>query len=166
MKSRSSNPQLTDAKQHSLYSTGIHSISTKSLPLRHSSKPRTPVYSNFDAPASHCQIDYLALTPRHQQDLANTQYHLLYDLIGSRFYASCPDLIGRIESKEKLNSCSEATAFYQVKSRSSYRIQAPGGDPRSRVSKIAHGITTYLSACIGIPSCFREERGKHGHSDL
>ena len=159
MKSSSTAPQLNVDKHRSLYRTGVRSVSTNSLPLRHSSKPKDRIYSNFDAPATHCQIESLPLTARHQQDLQNSQYHLLYDLIGSRFYASYSELIARAESKEKLNSGSRASTFYQVKSRSSYRMQAPEERPRSRVLKIPRAISRYSSACIGTPSCFRDERG-------
>jgi hypothetical protein len=145
-------------KNHSIFTTDVSSISTNSLPLRHSSKPKSPVYSSLDAPASHCQIESLPLTARHQQDLRNPEYHLLYDLIGSRFYASCPELIANEEEeKNEFKSPPRALTFYKVKSRSSWRVQAPERRPQSRISKIIRKIPSYLSACIGTPSCFREE---------
>ena len=164
MKKRSSAPQLIKSKPKSLYATAS---STVSLPLRHSSKPRLEVIATLDAPTSHCQIETLPLTARHLQDLEKThQYHLLYDLIGSRYYASCPELIARSESKERLHSDIRPSTFYQVKSRSSYKIQAPGRRPQSRASKIAHNVTSYVSACFGRPTCFCEEKVKDGRPDL
>lgn len=164
MKTRSSAPHLNNGVYRNLSTTAT---STVSLPLGHSSKPNVQVITGFEAPTSHCQIEALSLTARHLQDLENYhQYHLLYDLIGSRFYSSCPDLVANFESDEKLDNDSRASAFYQVKSRSSLRVRAPGGRPPSRASKIAHKILSYVSACFRTPSCFREEKGQHGRSDL
>ena len=164
MKTTSSAPRLNNNVYRNSSTTAT---STVSLPLRHSSKPKVQVCAGFEEPTSHCQIEALPLTARHLQDLENYhQYHLLYDLIGSRFYSSCPELVVKFETNEKLDNDSRATPFYQVKSRSSYQVRAPEGRPSSQASRIAHKILSYVSACFGIPSCFREEKGQHGRSDL
>jgi hypothetical protein len=73
MKSHYSPPELTITKHHSQYVADLRFTSTESPPLRHSSKPRDPVYWDFAAPASHYQVDSVPLTVRHQNDFEISQ---------------------------------------------------------------------------------------------
>jgi hypothetical protein len=157
MKSRSSNTEFCNKKRRRLYEAGSYRSSAIPLPLRHTLKSRDLAYHKLNASSSHRETRSLTLAERQRQDLTNPEYHLLYDLAGSRFYASCPELIDTSgDEKGKLKGPLTASTFYQVKSRSTWKIQAPGGRPRSRISKIAHGISSYFSACIGKPDCFDE----------
>lgn len=157
MKSHSSNPEFCNKKHRRLYRAGLHSTSAFQIPLRHSSKSRNLVYYNLRASSSHRKTISLTLAERQRQDLTNPEYHLLYGLIGSRFYASCPEFIdAHDDGKGEFKSPSTTSTFYQVKSRSTWGTQAPEGRPRSRISKIARSVSSYLSACIGTPGCFRE----------
>lgn len=146
--------------QRSLYSTakrrkltplradGTRSLSTNSLPLRHSSKPRIPVYINDNGPYSHCQIDSLPLTPKHLEDLENPQYHLLYDLIGSRFYASCPELAIEDEYEDGVRSTPKSSTFYLSKKRSCYRTEPHQSTKRQNtLARIAQTFAASVFPC-------------------
>ena len=160
-----SEPLLNEGGSTRVHVHRIGAVSTNSLPLRHSSRPRAQIYINPSAPLSDCQVESLPKTRGYQEDLKNQQYYLLYDLIGSRFYASCPELVTvDDEDKDKLKDCSRSSTFYQAKSRSSYRV-TPGKPTRTPKSffKLGKTFAACLFPCL---SCsVTEERGRCHASD-
>ena len=128
-----------------------------SLPLRHSSKSQEQLNSSR-LPLSYCQVDTLPLTPRHRQDLQNSQYYLLYDLVGSRFCSSFPDLIaGQYEAK---TATTGSSTFYQIQSRSSWRTAPPTpARPIQSTSPVAKFLNR-LRASFSDLCCF----GQGSHS--
>jgi hypothetical protein len=155
MKSRSSNPEFSTRKRRRLYKAGFYRSPALPLPLRHSLKSRDLAYRHLNTSSSQRETRSLTPAESQRQDLTNFEYHPLYDPAGSRFYASCPELIDTSgEENGRRKGPPTGSTFYQVKSRSTWRIQASEGRRRSRISKIAHGISSYFSGCVGKPDCF------------
>jgi hypothetical protein len=155
MKSRSSNPEFSNRKRRRLYKAGLYHSSALPLPLNHSLKSRDLAYHHLNTSSSQRETRSPTPAESQRQDLTNFEYHPLYDPTGGRFYASCPELIDTSgDENGKLKGPSTGSTFYQVKSRSTWRIQTSGGHRRSRISKIAHGISSYFSGCVGKPDCF------------
>jgi len=155
MKSRSSNPEFSNRKRRRLYKAGLYHSSALPLPLSHSLKSRDLAYHHLNTSSSQRETRSPTPAESQRQDLTNFEYHPLYDPTGGRFYASCPELIDTSgDENGKLKGPLTGLTFYRVKSRSTWRIQASRGRRRSRISKIAHGISSYFSGCIGKPGCF------------
>ena len=135
--------------------------STLSLPLRHSLKLTNRVYATCHSPLSHCQIDKLPLTLGYLQDLQNPRYHLLYDLIGNRHYASCPDLIATSNEQSTRDKFKRTSTFYRPGVPTLYKASTPpqGGRFERRRGRFArssfkaffrHQIPSSLR-CLCIP---------------
>jgi hypothetical protein len=103
------------------------------------------------------------LAVRHQKNLEAPQYHLHYDLIGSRFCPSCPELIARVASKEKLNSGLRATTYCKE------RVSLPTGYRRQEGAfglEYQKFYTVYRAMCLcasASPAAFVKRKANMGN---
>lgn len=132
------------------YDTRIASASNISLPPKHSLKASRQVYSNKVESSSYYGAGSLPLTSRYQEDTQNPRYRLLYNIIGSNYHASCPELLAPDgKDKDTVGVASRASESQQVQSRSSHVLRpAPQVKQRSLIGKFRQIFTEYALSCL------------------